>query len=110
MDDEFFFPQNVRTSYRLWILGPRHLKRLAVAPVIALLVALALFKVSLFLAAVVAGLLATAYTVSFCLPLLADEQTLSDVGLEIQRHRRQQTEFEKEVSGHRRVAELELGE
>ncbi|HYF90941.1 MAG TPA: hypothetical protein VD969_01710 [Symbiobacteriaceae bacterium] len=109
MDDEFFFPQNVRTSYRLWILGPRHLKRLSLAPLIAVLAGLALFKVSLFLAAVVAGLLASVYAALFCIPLLADEQTLSDVGWEVYRHRRHQTAFAhaREVSGHRSVAELE---
>lgn len=109
MDDEFFFPQNVRTSYRLWILGPRHLKRMALAPVIALLVGLPLFKVSLMAAAIVAGLLAGVYVAVFCLPLLSDEQTLSDVGWEIYRHRRRQTTFaySKEVSLHRSLAQLE---
>jgi hypothetical protein len=109
VDDEFFFPQNVRTSYRLWILGPRHLKRMALAPVIALLVGLPLFKVSLLAAAIVAGLLAGVYVAVFCLPLLSDEQTLSDVGWEIYRHRRRQTTFAylKEVSLHRSLAQLE---
>jgi hypothetical protein len=109
MDDEFFFPQNVRTSYRLWILGPRHLKRMTLAPVIALLVGLPLFKVSLMAAAIVAGLLAGVYVAVFCLPLLSDEQTLSDVGWEIYRHRRRQTTFShlKEVSLHRSLAQLE---
>lgn len=105
MDEEFFFPQNVRTSYRLWILGPRHLRRLAVAPVLAMLAFLPLYPISVFLAAVVAGLLGSAYAVAFCLPLLSDEQTLSDVHMEIRRNRRRQTYFaaRKGVDGHSRM-------
>ena len=100
MDEEFFFPQNVRTSYRLWLLGPSHLRRLALAPVILLLTGWALHGVSMFLAAVVAGLLTALYTALLCVPLLGDDQTLSDVGLEILRHRRRQTSFphRKEVT------------
>jgi hypothetical protein len=100
LDEEFFFPQNVRTSYRLWLLGPRHLKRLTLAPVILLLVGWALHGVSIFLAAVMAGLLTALYTGLVCVPLLGDDQTLSDVGLEILRHRRRQSTFRhrKEVT------------
>jgi len=93
MDEEFFFPQNVRTSYRLWFLGPRHLKRLALAPVIALATGWALHGLSLFLAVAVAGFLAAAYSAVFCLPVFGDDQTLSDIGLEIRRHRKQQARF-----------------
>jgi hypothetical protein len=109
VDDEFFFPQNVRTSYRLWIFGPKHLRRLAVALVIAVLAGLALYRVSVLLAALVAGLLAGAYVAVFCLPILADEQTLADVGWEIRRHRRHQTSFDYQKGGsaYRSVAELE---
>lgn len=109
MDEEFFFPQNVRTSYRLWILGPKHLKRLAGAPALALLAGLPLLRISPFLAAVVAGLLGAAYAVTLCLPLLGDDQTLSDVGLELLRHRRRQNRFAhgKEAEAHGHVAQLE---
>ena len=93
MDEEFFFPQNVRTSYRLWLLGPRHLKRLLLAPVIALPTGWALYGLSFFLAVTVAAFLAAIYAALFCVPLLADEQTLSDVGLEILRHRRQPARY-----------------
>ena len=108
MDEEFFFPQNVRTTYRLWILGPRHLRRLGIAPVVALLAFLPLFRVSVLVAAILAGLLGTAYAVVFCLPLLSDDQTLSDVYLEVRRHRRRQTYFaaHKGVNSHGDVAEL----
>jgi hypothetical protein len=93
MDEEFFFPQNVRTTYRLWLLGPRQLKRLAVAPVLALLIGWALHGLSFLVAAIAAGLLASVYGAVFCLPLLSDEQTLSDIGLEVLRHRRTQSTF-----------------
>jgi hypothetical protein len=109
MDEEFFFPQNVRTSYRLWLLGPRHLKRLALAPVLALLAGWALHGLSFLLAAIAAGLLASVYGAVCCLPLLSDEQTLADIGLEILRHRRHQTAFAhgKEVVSPGRLAQLD---
>jgi hypothetical protein len=93
MDEEFFFPQNVRTTYRLWLLGPRHLKRLALAPVLALLLGWATYRISLLLAIALAAFAAAVYTAVFCLPLLGDDQTLSDIGLEIYRHRRHQNHF-----------------
>lgn len=108
MDEEFFFPQNVKTTYRLWLLGPKHLKRLALAPVIAVAAGLALYSLSLFVAALVAGLLAAAYGAICCVPLLGEDQTLSDIWLEIWRHRRRQATFEhrKEVEARGHVAQL----
>lgn len=100
MDEEFFFPQNVRTSYRLFMLGPAHLKRLVLAPVIAILVIVGLYQVSLFLAVAVGILLASVYTGLCCVPLMGDEQTLLDVALEIRRHGRTQGRYpnRREVS------------
>ncbi|MFZ5823448.1 MAG: hypothetical protein ACOY94_03775 [Bacillota bacterium] len=97
MDEEFFFPQNVQTSYRLFMLGPVHLKRLALAPVIALAAVLALYRVTLFGSMALAVLLASVYAAACCFPLMGDDQTLLDVGLEIRRHGRSQGRFKKEV-------------
>lgn len=93
MDEEFFFPQNVRTTYRLWILGPRHLKRLALAPLIALAVGWLFVGVSLFLAALLAALFASAYAGLCCVPVLAEERTAWDVWQELRRHQKGQAVF-----------------
>jgi len=93
MNEEFFFPQNVRTSYRLWLMGPRHLRRLAGAVPIGLMVGWMLHRMPLVVVAAGVVLVLSGYVAAACLPLLGDDLTLWDVGREIRRHRRQQTWF-----------------
>lgn len=93
MDEEFFFPQNVRTTYRLWILGPRHLRRLALAPVLAVLFGWLLHGLPLLVAAIGTSLVVAAYCGLGVVPVAADEQTAWDVWREIQTHRRSQSRF-----------------
>lgn len=94
MDEEFFFPQNVRTTYRLFMMGPTHLKRLVLAPVIAVLVIVGLHRFSLLLGVGAGVLLAAIYAGACCVPLMGDDQTLLDVGLEIRRHGRAQGRYQ----------------
>lgn len=93
MDEEFFFPQNVRTEYRLWIFGPKHLRRLALGLVLALLVGWLFHGLSLLLAAILAALMGTLWAGLFCLPVLHDEVTPWDLWREMQHHARGQTQF-----------------
>ena len=99
MDEEFFFPQNVRTSYRLFMLAPVHLKRLILAPVIAVVAVIGLYQIWLLLGVGVGVLLAAIYAGLCCFPLMGDDQTLLDVGLEIRRHGKAQGRYlnQKEV-------------
>jgi hypothetical protein len=102
MDEEFFFPQNVRTSYRLFMLGPTHLKRLVLAPVIALAAIIGLYRISLFLGVGAGVLLAAIYAGLCCIPLMGDDQTMLDMALEIRRHQRSQGRYRnrREVNRH----------
>ncbi len=93
MDEEFFFPQNVRTTYRLFMMGPTHLKRLVLVPVIVVGVILGLYRFSVLLGVGVGVLLAAVYAGACCVPLMGDDQTLLDVGLEIRRHGRAQGRY-----------------
>jgi len=95
VDEEFFFPQNVRTTYRLLHMGPRHLKRAATgAGVLLAGSALAVMKgLALPWAALGATVLGTAYGLTYCLPLYGDDQALLDLWAELQAHYRRQTVF-----------------
>lgn len=99
MDEEFFFPQNVRTSYRLWLFGPRHLLRLAAAPVLAVVFGWLVHGLSLTLGVIFGVMVGAAYTALCCVPILESDETLLDVGLSLLRHRRQQARYcyEQEV-------------
>jgi len=88
MDEEFLFPQNVQTGYRLWLFGPRHLRRLSLAPVLAILLGWPLAGVSVLAAAIGGTLAGTAYAVVVCVPIFPEEETLWDALREIRRHRR----------------------
>lgn len=94
MDEEFFFPQNVRTEYRLWIFGPRHLRRLPLVLIPAVLVVWLTHEFSTTLAAVLAVLVASVHCTVYCLPVLHDEETVWDLWQEMLRHRDSQTRFE----------------
>lgn len=96
MDEEFFFPQNVQTSYRLWLMGPKHLKRLILAPVLAILTGWAVAGLSLYLAAFTAVFLASVYIACVCVPVVAGEQTLIEVWIAVRRHSRTQVVFRPE--------------
>lgn len=99
MDEEFFFPQNVRTEYRLWMFGPKHLRRLALGVVAAMAVGWLLHGVSLLLAAILAAVVATAWAGFFCLPVLHDETTAWELWREMRRHARGQTRFYSQSGG-----------
>lgn len=94
MDEEFFFPQNVRTSYRLWMFGPKHLRRLGAGlPVIVLGAGYLSRTLPLPLAAALVACVVALYTAAWCWPVFSDEQTVLDLVLHLRRKRRQQTEF-----------------
>lgn len=93
MDEEFFFPQNVQASYRLWLMGPKHLRRLILAPVLAIGIGWATARISLYLAAFLAIFSASVYAACFCVPVVAEEQTLWEVWLALRRHTRAQVRF-----------------
>lgn len=94
LDEEFFFPQNVRTPYRFWLFGPRHLRRMLLAPVLGLVFGWLGYRVS-FLTGVGLGVFAAAlYTGLCCLPVLAGEETAWDIAREILTHMRSQTRFD----------------
>lgn len=84
MDERYFFPQNVRTDYRLTVLfvslGPRHLKRAAVGGAVILASTyLALRSVSLLQAALVASIAFSSYLAVCCLPVFPDDITIGDL-------------------------------
>lgn len=93
MDEEFLFPQNVRTTYRLWVLGPRHLKRLGLAPILAMITGWLLHELPLALSASGTSLVVAGFCGLCVVPVTADEQTAWDVWREIRLHRRVQTQF-----------------
>jgi hypothetical protein len=99
MDEEFFVPQNVQATYRLWLMGPRHLKRLILAPVLAILTGWAMAGLSLYLAAFTAVFLASCYVACCCVPVVAGEQTLVEVWVAIRRHNRSQVVFRPSQGG-----------
>jgi hypothetical protein len=94
LDEDFFFPQNVRTSYRLWVFGPKHLRRIGAGlPVIVLGAAYLGRTLSLPMAAAFVACCAAVYIAAWCWPLFTDEQTVLDLLLHLHRRRRQQTAF-----------------
>jgi hypothetical protein len=93
VDEEFFFPQNVQASYRLWLMGPKHLRRLVLAPVLAIVLGWVTAGLSLYLAAFLAIFSASVYTACFCVPVVAEEQTLWEVWLALRHHSRSQVRF-----------------
>lgn len=93
MDEEFFFPQNVTTTYRIFGMGPRHLKRAGIGAAAAVPLVLTLaFRIGLFPALVVAAVLLAAYIGAVAYPTSGDE-TLSDVVLHLWAKGRAQTSF-----------------
>ena len=96
MDEEFFFPQNVQTSYRLFGMGPKHLRRLVMGIPGLLLVTVATAKLLSVLVALGVGLvLLVAYGAGFCWPTKG-ENTMFDLWLHVRRLRRVQTIFKRE--------------
>jgi hypothetical protein len=94
MDDEFFFPQNVTTTYRIFGLGPRHLRRAAIGLGPALLLAMALARwTSFFSALLVAAVLLLLYVAAFAYPTFGDE-TLMDIVLHQRAKTRTQTAYQ----------------
>lgn len=91
LDEEFFFPQNIRTGYRLWIFSARHLRRLVWAPVCAVITGWPLLQASVLLGVVVGSAVGAGFAGVACVPVFADEQTVSDALIELHRHRQSQT-------------------
>lgn len=105
MDEEFFFPQNVTTTYRILGMGPRHLRRGGVGLAGALGLAVLVARQSdLFTGLMVSTLLLLVYVAGFAYPTFGEE-SLADVWLHLWAKSRVQTRFpyvEKEVfSGDR---------
>lgn len=102
-ETEFFWPANVETTFSLWGLEPRHLRRLVLLPALlgaagalGYLAAHAIpwtwVRVILWtwLALVPAG----AYVWYYCVPRYPRGRTSSDLAREVGRHRKAQTVFE----------------
>jgi hypothetical protein len=96
MDEEFFFPQNVQTSYRLFGMGPRHLRRLVMGLPVVLAVAVLVGRFDVLWGVLVGALLAAAYVAGGCWPTDGAE-TVFDLWLHIRRMQREQTVFLKKV-------------
>jgi hypothetical protein len=94
VDDEFFFPQNVQTTYRLFGLGPKHLRRAAMGLPAALAIAALLGRGHALWGVLVGTILAAAYVGGACWPANGDE-TVLDLWLHVRRMQRQQTIFNK---------------
>jgi hypothetical protein len=99
VDDEFFFPQNVQTTYRLFGMGPRHLRRAALGLPVAVGLAFVLGRGHVLVGVLIATILAAAFVAAVCWPTNGDE-TVIDLWLHVRRMQREQTVFIKgEVNG-----------
>lgn len=94
MDDEFFFPQNVQTTYRLFGMAPRHLRRAAAGLPVAILVGALVAQAHVLMGVLVATILGGAYLAGFCWPANGEE-TVLDLWLHVRRMHQHQTVFVK---------------
>jgi hypothetical protein len=93
MDEEFFFPQNVQTTYRLFGMGPKHLRRLLTgSPVILVAMVLASRWMPVPWVVTLAAILLVGYAAGYCWPTNG-ENALFDLWLNVRRLRRSQTIF-----------------
>lgn len=96
MDEEFFFPQNVQTTYQLFGMGPKHLKRLVAGAPVVLLLGVLIAQAHVLFGVLIATILAGAYVGGCCYPVNGEE-TVADLWLHVRLMRQQQTVFVKKV-------------